>query len=45
LKTHQIPRITLNNGTTIPQIGFGTLNVQPDRKATPANVEFVSTKR
>jgi 2,5-diketo-D-gluconate reductase A len=29
----------LNDGTTIPQVGFGTLNVQPDRTATPANVE------
>ena len=39
MKTHDIPRIRLNDGTTIPQFGFGTLNVQPDRKATPANVE------
>jgi 2,5-diketo-D-gluconate reductase A len=29
----------LNDGTTIPQLGFGTLNVQPDRKSTLANVE------
>jgi aryl-alcohol dehydrogenase-like predicted oxidoreductase len=29
----------LNDGTTIPQLGFGTLNVQPDRKSTPANIE------
>jgi len=39
VKTHEIPRITLNDGTTIPQLGFGTLNVQPDRKPTPANIE------
>jgi 2,5-diketo-D-gluconate reductase A len=34
-----IPRITLNNGTTFPQLGFGTLNVQPDRQDTTANAE------
>ncbi|HKW92376.1 MAG TPA: aldo/keto reductase [Methylomirabilota bacterium] len=39
MKTHEIPRITLNNGTSIPQLGFGTLNVQPDRRSTPANIE------
>lgn len=33
-----IPFITLNNGTTIPQIGFGTLHVQPDRTASPSNI-------
>lgn len=31
------PRITLNDGTTIPQIGFGTLNVPPDRQPTREN--------
>jgi 2,5-diketo-D-gluconate reductase A len=36
---HDIPRIALNDGTTIPQLGFGTLNVQPDRTPTPANIE------
>jgi len=39
VKTNEIPRITLNDGTTIPQLGFGTLNVQRDRKLTPANIE------
>jgi 2,5-diketo-D-gluconate reductase A len=39
VKTNEIPRITLNDGTTIPQLGFGTLNVQRDRKSTPANIE------
>ncbi len=39
MKTNEIPRITLNDGTTIPQLGFGTLNVQRDRKSTPANIE------
>jgi 2,5-diketo-D-gluconate reductase A len=28
--------ITLNDGTTIPQIGFGTLNVPPDRSGSEA---------
>ena len=39
MKPLEIPRITLNDGTTIPQLGFGTLNVQPDRKSTAANIE------
>ena len=39
MKTHGIPRIRLNDGTTVPQLGFGTLNVQPDRRSTPANIE------
>jgi len=34
-----IPKITLNDGTAIPQLGFGTLHVQPDRESSPANVE------
>jgi diketogulonate reductase-like aldo/keto reductase len=34
-----IPEITLNDGTAIPQLGFGTLAVQPDREATPSNIE------
>jgi 2,5-diketo-D-gluconate reductase A len=33
------PRIALNDGTTIPQIGFGTLNVPPDRAPTRENTE------
>ena len=33
------PRITLNDGTTIPQLGFGTLNVPPDRQPTRENTE------
>ena len=39
MKAHGIPRIRLNDGTTVPQFGFGTLNVQPDRRSTPANIE------
>src|SRR5258705_7526398 len=34
-----IPTITLNDGTGIPQLGFGTLAVQPDRESTPSNIE------
>jgi len=32
-----IPTITLNNGTSIPQLGFGTLKIPPDRAPTPEN--------
>lgn len=35
--TDVVPRIPLNDGTTIPQLGFGTLNVPPDRQPTPEN--------
>lgn len=34
-----VPSITLNNGARVPQLGFGTLNVPPDRDPTPANVD------
>jgi 2,5-diketo-D-gluconate reductase A len=34
-----VPEITLNNGFTLPQLGFGTLAVQPNREATPQNIE------
>src|SRR5262245_56681716 len=33
------PLITLINGTTIPQLGFGTLGVPPDRRPSTANTE------
>ena len=33
------PRIALHDGTTIPQIGFGTLHVPPDRAPTRENTE------
>lgn len=36
-------RITLNDGTAIPQIGFGTLHVQPDRDASPENIATTAT--
>jgi 2,5-diketo-D-gluconate reductase A len=33
-----LPSVVQNNGARIPQLGFGTLNVPPDRNPTPANV-------
>jgi 2,5-diketo-D-gluconate reductase A len=33
------PLITLSNGTTIPQLGFGTLGVPPDRRPSRENTE------
>jgi 2,5-diketo-D-gluconate reductase A len=33
-----VPEITLSDGTAIPQLGFGTLAVQPDREATQSNI-------
>ena len=37
MTTQTIPTVTLNNETTIPQLGFGTLNVPPGRDPTPEN--------
>jgi 2,5-diketo-D-gluconate reductase A len=37
------PTIALRDGTAIPQLGFGTLAVQPDRNSTPVNIEITST--
>lgn len=37
MTAHAIPSISLANGLRIPQLGFGTLNVPPDRDPTPAN--------
>src|SRR5215467_6979324 len=34
-----VPTLTLNNGMAIPQLGFGTLNVPPNREPTRANTE------
>ena len=34
-----IPETILHDGTAIPQLGFGTLAVQPDREATQSNIE------
>src|ERR1700761_9296183 len=32
-----VPEVRLNNGSTIPQLGYGTLALQPDREHTDAN--------
>ena len=37
-----IPKITLSNGMTISQLGFGTLSVQPNREASDANAEITA---
>jgi 2,5-diketo-D-gluconate reductase A len=34
-----IPIVPLNDGTAIPQLGFGTHDVQPDREVTRANID------
>jgi 2,5-diketo-D-gluconate reductase A len=33
----KIPEVARNAGTSIPQLGYGTLAVQPDREHTDAN--------
>ena len=33
----EFPMIRLNDDSWIPQLGFGTLNVSPDRTPSPAN--------
>ena len=35
----QVPMIPLRDGTSIPQIGFGTLRVQPSRDASQPNID------
>jgi 2,5-diketo-D-gluconate reductase A len=35
----QVPVIPLRDGTSIPQIGFGTLRVQPSRDASQPNID------
>jgi len=42
LRSPAIPKITLSNGTTITQLGFGTLAVQPNREASDANAEITA---
>lgn len=37
-----IPKIALRNGATIPQIGYGTLAVQPDRENSDSNAELTA---
>jgi len=41
--THMtIPKITLNDGARIPQLGYGTLALQPDRDVTPENTNIAA---
>jgi len=37
-----VPVVPLRDGTGIPQIGFGTLRVQPSRDASQANVDMTA---
>jgi 2,5-diketo-D-gluconate reductase A len=39
---NNIPNIPLHDGTSIPQLGFGTLSVQPDRQDTTANAQITA---
>jgi 2,5-diketo-D-gluconate reductase A len=36
----QVPNIKLNNGVTIPQLGFGVFQIPPDRTAEAVRVAF-----
>ena len=40
MPTTQIPQITLNTGATIPQLGYGTLALQPDRESNDTNAKI-----
>ena len=40
--TTSVPEITLNDGNTIPQLGYGTLALQPDRESTNANAAITA---
>jgi 2,5-diketo-D-gluconate reductase A len=42
LSATAIPEITLSNGMTVSQLGFGTLAVQPNREASDANAEITA---
>lgn len=37
-----IPKIPLNDGATIPQLGYGTLALQPDRDVTGENTKLAA---
>jgi 2,5-diketo-D-gluconate reductase A len=37
-----VPTITLSDGNTIPQLGFGTLRVQPDRAQSASNAQITA---
>jgi 2,5-diketo-D-gluconate reductase A len=39
---NNIPNIPLHDGTSIPQLGFGTLSGQPDRQDTTANAQITA---
>src|SRR6201992_646402 len=40
MPTTQIPQITLNPGAAIPQLGYGTLALQPDRESNDTNAKI-----
>jgi 2,5-diketo-D-gluconate reductase A len=40
--SNPIPTITLNSEATIPQLGYGTLAVQPDRESTEQNAAITA---
>lgn len=42
MTTHTIPMITLNNGVTIPQLGFGTMNLSDTRDNSPGSHEVTA---
>jgi 2,5-diketo-D-gluconate reductase A len=37
-----IPTVTLNDGTAIPQLGFGTWGIQPDTRTTPEHTAIAA---
>lgn len=37
-----IPKLTLNDGTTVPQLGHETLAVQPDRESTEQDAKMTA---
>ena len=40
--SNPVPTITLNSGATIPQLGYGTLAVQPDRESNEKNAAITA---
>ncbi len=34
-----VPELELNDGTTIPQLGFGTLQIPESRQPSPAEID------
>ena len=38
--SNTIPEVTLNTGAKIPQLGYGTLALQPDRESNDANAKI-----